>query len=174
MKVENGAVKTAKSNGRSMSNGKATTPAKADNGKTTEATQTVDATEVEKLKAELKHAQEIAAKAGKEAQENKAKADDLSKKLEETKPLNVADALVKIQEAKAIAEKLEFLRDTRKQLSSFALGNSGLAASFELKDNSGQTFKSTNTETLELVLGLLKSELDNKIQTTEKTLLEAV
>ena len=174
MKTENGVVKTAKSNGRSMSNGKAVTTAKADTSKKTEATQKVDVAEVEKLKAELKSAQEVAAKAGKEAQAHKANAENLSKQLEESKPLNVADALVKIQEAKAISEKLEFLRDTRKQLSSFALGNSGLAASFELKDNSGQSFKSTNTETLELVLNLLKTELDGKIQATEKTLLQAV
>lgn len=127
-------------------------------------TATKKVSEVDTLKSELEKAQT----------EAKQATDKLSKieKIEATrKPLSIADALVKVTETKAVADRLEFLQRTRKELSTFALGSDGNRDVLSLRDGSGNHFESHNSETIGLVLELLKSELFNKISEAEKELL---
>ena len=66
-------------------------------------------------------------------------------------PVSVQEAIVKVLEAKAISDKLEFLQETRKKLVGFSFSNTGLTSSIELKDASGKSFKNSNSGTVQLV-----------------------
>lgn len=130
--------------------------------------------EVLQLKKQLKQAEETAAKAGQEAQEAKKKAEEVQKQLEARKPINVMDAIVKVYETKEIVSRLEFLRDTKKSLAAFSLGRSELKDELKLSDGNGNVFQTTNSETVSMVLDLLKTKLDERITNTEQQLIESL
>ena len=92
----------------------------------------------------------------KEAETSKVENERLTKELSsKTKPLTVAEAMLKIAEAKALSEKMEYLQGVRKNLSNFTLGSSNMTCFLELKDNNGKSFLSSNTDTVKLVLRIL-------------------
>ena len=130
--------------------------------------------EVDALKKQLKQAEEAAALAGKEATAAKKQAEKMEEELKQAKPINVMEAIVKVYDAKEIVARLEFLRDTKKSLSTFSLGRSELKDELKISDGSGNVFQTTNTNTIEVVLETLKNELDSKISNTEQELMQLV
>lgn len=50
------------------------------------------------------------------------------------------------------AEKLEFLKNTKKDLQAFSIGNDDIASVLRLDDRNGKTFKTSNSALVKLVL----------------------
>lgn len=109
-----------------------------------------------------------------EIQAKNAHIEQLEKHAKNAKPLNVVEALIRVSDSKAIADRLEFLRDTRKELSTFTLGKDGLNDELIIRDGERNSFVSHNTNTIKLVLEMLKTELDRKILETEAELMAIV
>lgn len=128
--------------------------------------------DLETLQKELETVRQEAAEKDKQVQEATTQLTKLETELNSRKLINVADALVKVAETKAVADRLEFLRRTRKELSAFALGSDGNRDVLSLRDGSGNSFESHNSETINMVLDMLKKELDKKIESTETELLK--
>ena len=129
--------------------------------------------EIEQSKQAQKKAEELALKVSKEAETSKTENERLTKQLSSKKPMTVVEAMLRIAEAKSLAEKMEYLQDVRKNLSNFTLGSSAMTCSLELKDNNGKSFLSSNTDTVKLVLKILKDQLDKMLSEAEIELLEA-
>jgi outer membrane murein-binding lipoprotein Lpp len=152
------------------------TPKTATNGKanTPPAKETPATASTPQLEQELKVAREMAKTATEEASKSQKEADNAKMLLEKSKPLNVADAMARIYTAKEVLARLEFLRDTKKSLSDFTLGRSGMKDEVKLTDGTGHVFQTTNTDTVKIVLETLRAELDGKIASTEKELMGMV
>ena len=152
-------------NGTAAKTATGTTRPKTSKATASKSNKVADSMEVKALKTQLEEAQA-------KAKEAEQAAEKLTKELGERTVINVADALVKVAETKAVADRLEFLQRTRKDLSAFALGSDGNRDVLSLRDGSGNSFESHNSDTIGAVLTLLKKELDTKIEQTESDLLK--
>ena len=158
---KNGAVSTVKKTTNRVLKPSVKTPL---NGAVNDMPKTADV-DVKKLQDDLIKAQQL-------ADEKTTKIEAMENELNSRKPLTIADALVKISEGKALAERVEFLRNTRKELSDFSLGSDAIREELILRDGEGKTFTSHNSDTIKLVLLTLKNELDDMIQNSETELLK--
>ncbi len=162
---KNGAVATAKKPVKRVSKPTVKPTAKTPQNGVKETASTTEIVDVKKLQEDLLKAQES-------DKEKTAKIEAMQSELSARKPLNIADALVKIAEGKALAERVEFLRNTRKELSDFSLGSDNIREELVLRDGEGKTFTSHNSNTIKLVLTTLKNELDDMISASETELLK--
>jgi len=68
-------------------------------------------------------------------------------------------------------QKLESLRETKRNISSFRVGDDGIRTEIRIKDIQGRDFITTNADLLKAVIDTCIKVVDNKISLVEKEIL---
>ena len=74
----------------------------------------------------------------------------------------------KVEDLSMLIERWRKLSETRRNLQTFSLGADGLGATMFLRDASGKEFKTSNTPVISVVIGEIKTTLDDKIKEVEE------
>ncbi len=101
----------------------------------------------------------------------------VEKKTPSTKEVKIAPHIKTLQEKVERFEKLKGLNSKRERLATTLLDlnkfsyNQDFSPAFTLQDGSGQSFKTSNTDLLQIVVKALKETLDGRKQTVEQEML---
>jgi len=81
--------------------------------------------------------------------------------------------LARLYDKLEVAKKLEFLKEQKKLLNAFALGDDRMQTRIILEDAAGREWQTSNPVLLHQVFGVCKSVVDEKIKDAEAELLAA-
>ncbi len=82
--------------------------------------------------------------------------------------LSLDQKIEKIENLKTLIEKRELLEESRKKLNSFVVGSPQFGENIVIKDESGNTFQTSNTEVLNKVIETIRCTLIEKISEIEE------
>lgn len=86
----------------------------------------------------------------------------------EKQPLSIKEIIERNAIQSQRIEKLEKLNETHKNLDSFKIGSNKLRESLRIADGDGNDFETRNSEIIDKVLNLIKAEILEKVDATEK------
>jgi hypothetical protein len=106
--------------------------------------------------------------------EKKTTATNVTPKVEEKKEvkkeetfLTLDQKIEKVENLKTLIDKREKLEESRKKLSSFVVGTNQFSETLVLNDESGNTFKTSNSEVFTKVVASINETLVEKIKEIE-------
>lgn len=94
-------------------------------------------------------------------------------KQELVKVPTVADRIKKIYRLQKMSEMRTELQETLSELDAFRFSSDRHTDWIEIRDTKGNTFKTSHTEIIQKVVGLIKGEVETKIQNVDNDLLIA-
>lgn len=78
----------------------------------------------------------------------------------------IENVLSDIQSRYELAQRLDKLQDTKRQLDGFRVGSEGMREQLRLSDNNGNDFQTYNSELVKEVVATAKAFVDRKIEET--------
>ena len=90
----------------------------------------------------------------------------------DTPRANVGDVIANIQRKYDILQKLEELRETKKELLAFKFGTSGMREQFQMTDGGSNHFQTHNADFIKAVYNLCLDTVTAKIEQAETEILD--